>query len=202
MKFYKNHPVSWDTYYNYNHQAKPKVNTLHPEMPVADSYWVEKGRLMAGEYPGHANDKQALAKLEKFVRAGVDYFSDLTERGEYKLRPYDQHIKHLSKVHKTNLHYRRWAVRDLTTPKIARIGGILDDIDAAIKRGRVVYVHCFGGIGRTGTIIGCYLVRHGMTGQEALNHLDVLRLGTPDWERYSPETPKQQETVLNWRIGR
>ena len=31
-----------------------------------------------------------------------------------------------------------------------------------------VYVHCWGGIGRTGTVVGCWLVRHGMTGDEAL----------------------------------
>ena len=27
--------------------------------------------------------------------------------------------------------------------------------------GRKVYVHCWGGVGRTGTVVGCYLVRQG-----------------------------------------
>ena len=39
---------------------------------------------------------------------------------------------------------------------------ILDEIDGAILNGKTVYVHCLGGIGRTGTVVGCYLVRHGI----------------------------------------
>ena len=31
-----------------------------------------------------------------------------------------------------------------------------------------VYVHCWGGIGRTGTTVGCWFVRHGRTGDQAL----------------------------------
>ena len=34
--------------------------------------------------------------------------------------------------------------------------------------GKNVYVYCWGGIGRTSTAVGCWLVRHGMTGDEAL----------------------------------
>ena len=39
---------------------------------------------------------------------------------------------------------------------------ILDDVDAALADGGAVYVHCWGGIGRTGTVVGCWLVRHGL----------------------------------------
>ena len=31
-----------------------------------------------------------------------------------------------------------------------------------------MYLHCWGGVGRTGTVVGCWLVRHGRTGDEAL----------------------------------
>ena len=48
------------------------------------------------------------------------------------------------------------------------MASILDAIDAALDGGKTVYVHCWGGVGRTGTVVGCWLVRHGKTGDEAL----------------------------------
>ena len=59
-------------------------------------------------------------------------------------------------------------IPDTGNPKPAQVESILDTIDTAIAAGRRVYVHCWGGIGRTGTIVGCYLVRHGLTGDQAL----------------------------------
>ena len=76
---------------------------------------------------------------------------------------------------------------------------ILDAIDDAVERGRIVYVHCYGGVGRTGTVVGCYLVRHGRSGEEALAAIAEWRRNTPDGWRNSPETREQRELVLNWR---
>ena len=36
------------------------------------------------------------------------------------------------------------------------------EIDAALKRGRRVYVHCRAGIGRTGTAVACHLIEQGI----------------------------------------
>jgi protein-tyrosine phosphatase len=62
-----------------------------------------------------------------------------------------------------------------------------------------VYVHCFGGIGRTGTVVGCYLVRHGADAETALAEIARRRQGTPDGYRRSPETNEQRQFVLTWR---
>ena len=45
---------------------------------------------------------------------------------------------------------------------------ILDAIDEALDRGDPVYVHCLGGVDRTCTAAGCWLVRHGLTRDEPL----------------------------------
>jgi protein-tyrosine phosphatase len=63
------------------------------------------------------------------------------------------------------IEYRRYAVPDLGIPPRPGMVKILDEIDALLAAGRRVYVHCWGG---TGTVVGCYLVRHGKSADEAL----------------------------------
>ena len=45
---------------------------------------------------------------------------------------------------------------------------ILDHLRTRLDSGHKVYVHCWGGIGRTGTVVGCHLVEQGMTADQAL----------------------------------
>ncbi len=66
----------------------------------------------------------------------------------------------------------------------------LDTIDRLLDEGRTVYVHCWGGIGRTGTVVGSWLVRHQVTAPEqALDLLTELRASDRGaGHRRSPET--------------
>ena len=50
--------------------------------PIPDSYWVEPGRLLAGEYPRDRDDATSLIKLRRLLEAGITLFLDLTEEGE------------------------------------------------------------------------------------------------------------------------
>ena len=79
---------------------------------------------------------------------------------------------------------------------------ILNNIDRAVAKGSCVYVHCYGGIGRTGTVIGCWLVRHGLTGNQAIAKIGSWRRDTPDGWRESPETDAQRQMVRDWQPGR
>jgi protein-tyrosine phosphatase len=78
----------------------------------------------------------------------------------------------------------------------------LDEIDRSLARDLPVYVHCWGGKGRTGTVVGCYLARHGIaTGKSALDKINELRRNVPNWNEPSPETRQQCEMVALWQIG-
>ena len=168
--------------------------------PIPDSYWVQPGRLLAGEYPGALQDERARQKLRQLLEAGVSFFLDLTEEGEYGLKPYAPFLHEEAAALGCSTEHRRRPIRDMETPTQEEMAGILDTIDAALDAGHTVYVHCYGGIGRTGTVIGCYLVRHGMSGEEALEEIAGLRQGTPDGWKRSPETEPQRQMVQNWLV--
>jgi protein-tyrosine phosphatase len=90
-------------------------------------------------------------------------------------------------------------IRDVEVPTPAVMTEILDTLDAALAAGKKVYIHCWGGVGRTGTVVGCYLVRHGMPGEEAIRKIAELRKGTPDDWKTAPQTKAQRQMVLDWR---
>jgi hypothetical protein len=130
-----------------------------PPRPIPDSYWVIPGRLLAGEYPGHPSEEEAVRKLHRLLEAGVTCFVDLTEVGEHCLAPYASLLAQASGA--APVQHLRMAIRDAATPSEAEMVAILDAIDAQLAAGEVVYVHCYGGIGRTGTVVGCHLARDG-----------------------------------------
>lgn len=79
---------------------------------------------------------------------------------------------------------------------------ILDSIDAHISHAKPVYVLCWGGRGRTGTVVGCYLVRHKLSEpHEAVDMISELRRHTEDHDEPSPESRRQFEMGLSWALG-
>ena len=99
-------------------------------------------------------------------------------------------------THTPHIEYCRFPVRDMSIPSAPLMVAILDAISDAVAVGRGVYVHCWGGVGRTGTVIGCWYVRQGATGEAALARVSERRAGI---ERESPETDEQRDFVRTWR---
>ncbi len=161
-----------------------------PRGPIPGSYWVVPGKLAAGEYPGHPDPRGAREKLSLLRGAGIEFFVDLTEAGEYGLEPYEPYLDGARHV--------RYGVRDLGVPPVETMQAILAAIDASIEQGRAVYVHCYAGVGRTGTVVGCHLVRHGSSAGEALAAIAEWRRATPNAHRESPETREQRRFVAEW----
>ena len=81
---------------------------------------------------------------------------------------------------------------------------ILDAVDSALERHGSVYVHCWGGHGRTGTVIGCWLVRHGSTTVDAIALIDERRRPLPIYRANpsSPQTSEQHRFVQAWSPGK
>jgi hypothetical protein len=170
-----------------------------PERPTPDSYWVIPGRFLAGKYPSSLEPFLARQMIRAFLDCGIDYFLDLTEEGEGGLNFYIPYLKEAAAELGIAFTHKRFPIRDFSVPKPELIMEILDDLEKALADGHRVYLHCYGGTGRTGIVVGCYLVRHGMTGEQALKQIATWRKGTPDERRNSPETEAQRRMVLRWK---
>jgi hypothetical protein len=177
------------------------MRTEAPAKPTPNSYWVMPGRFLAGGYPGSGNNVETRSALRSLVLAGLTFFLDLTEEGEYGLEPYAPVLREEARLLERQIEYRRMPVPDGEVPSIDEMVRILDALDDALAAGRMAYLHCFAGVGRTATAVGCYLVRHGLGGQAALQEVYRLRYGRRVWwKRPGPNLP-QQTMVRNWSAG-
>jgi len=177
------------------------------DVPFDRSYWVEQGKLLAGCYPGDKNPKEAQAKLEGLLASGIRVVVNLMEEDElgHEGEPFVQYeitLQRLAREAETEVDCIRMPIQDLNTPRTEFMIEILDSIDQAISENKPVFVHCWGGKGRTGTVVGCYLARHGIaSGKEALQQITELRRNDPTLHQASPETDSQRSLVKHWRKG-
>ena len=147
---------------------------------------IEAGRLIAGRHPCALGADCAAAELRELVAEGVTLFVDLTRRGE--LEPYAGLVSEPAR-------YVNRPIVDFSTPTRDELVAILDEIDAELAADGVVYVHCWAGCGRTGVVVGSWLVRHGADPNEALRRIAEARgLGCP-------QTLEQRIFVLGWERG-
>ena len=168
--------------------------------PIENCYWVNKN-LLASEYPGHVKVAEARLRLRRFLAEGLDYFMDLTQVKE--LEPYNLLLEEEAGGLGLSPVYIRKPIVDYSTPTKSEMVEILDLIDSAIAGQRQVVIHCWGGVGRTGTVVGCYLVRQGLSGKDALQMLREHWKTVSREKRWhhpnTPESPAQHQMVLDWQ---
>ena len=175
---------------------------MHPDPPIPESYWVQPGQLLAGAYPIRvgAAEEAMRQRVRRFLAVGMTSFVDLTEAHECV--SYFPLLMAGVSEGTCPPAYQRLPIRNWDVPTPAMMIRILDAIDTALTEGQSVYVHCAGGIGRTGTVVGCYLVRHGMQGEAALAEIMRLRQAMPNSGDLSPRREPQRHMVQTWPSGR
>lgn len=176
-------------------------------VPFNRCYWISPDKLLAGCYPGSHNEKRANAKLQGLLNHGIRHVINLMEpdesdRAGNPFAPYDITMSSIADAEGMDITFGRMPITDLSIPTRDEMIHILDVIDTHINDGKAVYVHCRGGRGRTGTVIGCYLARHGLAvGKRALWMIQKLRKSVMDFNLSSPETIRQIDMVASWGKG-
>jgi len=85
-------------------------------------------------------------------------------------------------------------VPDFIAPSLTQVNKILQFISGSLSAGRPVGVSCGAGLGRTGTILACYLVSQGYEASAAINEVREKRPG-------SIETKSQEDAVEAYANG-
>ncbi|HJN26780.1 MAG TPA: dual specificity protein phosphatase 23 [Candidatus Latescibacteria bacterium] len=143
--------------------------------------WVIDGSLAACGHPGGSPYAGALEADLQIIRSqGIGLVVTLTET------PLDPQA-----LEKAGLRGIHLPVPDMTPPSLEAIDLFIDAADVAMQENLATLVHCRAGLGRTGTVVACYLVRAGLTGDEAIHQIRQLRPG-------SIETLEQEATVQDF----
>lgn len=187
-----------------------KITELTKNMilPFERTYWVIPGKLLAGEIPSAKDEKVRKNKVQNLVNMGFDTIVNLMEPNEMTfsgelLVNYTTDLQDYAKSIEKKVSVHNFPIKDLsiTTPDIMKqiITCIFNDIEA----GKKVYVHCWGGVGRTGTVIGCFLLEQKMaTTENVMETIAYLKRTTSIADRRSPETDEQMDFILNWPVLR
>lgn len=168
-------------------------STPWPHDEFVHAWWVEPGRLLAGEYPGHPDPARARLKVNLLVDAGVRTFVDLTTPADL-LDPYKPLVDEIADARRLDVRHEMFPIPDLGVVDDSEYDTITTAIEHELERGGV-YLHCWGGIGRTGTVVGCVLADEGLTYNQVLARLGELRRGSRKEARQAPEMPVQHDLI-------
>lgn len=146
-------------------------------VPIKNSYLIDKNlNLYAGEYPGDKDNEECRKKVSKNgYWHDFRYFFDLTEEGE--LNPYSRYLP-------DDKRYHRFPIQDCGIPaNTYSVHRLIEEIIYLGQHGGhgygKVYIHCWGGVGRTGTIVAClyaYLMKDEGLSADSLYEMAMQKL--------------------------
>eukprot|EP00928_Gymnodinium_smaydae_P084083 TRINITY_DN67335_c0_g1_i1.p1 TRINITY_DN67335_c0_g1~~TRINITY_DN67335_c0_g1_i1.p1 ORF type:complete len:268 (-),score=19.61 TRINITY_DN67335_c0_g1_i1:480-1256(-) len=139
--------------------------------PHATCNFLLPGVLLAGSFPGDRSEPEHSQKIAACLHAGVNTFICLQQESE--LSRFTPYMGRATEIYATMssdapLEFLKCEIPDGHITSKESLTAAISTIAFKIKEGRVVYVHCWGGHGRTGTLLCAFLVKvYGLTVDEA-----------------------------------
>ena len=142
-------------------------------MPAPDGFsWIDRPRLAAMAQP------YSLEEFQWLRDQGIQLIISLSEDAPRRMY-----------INETGLFSIHVPIEDLHAPTQEQIDQCLAAIIKGVANKFGVGVHCTAGLGRTGTMIACWLVQHdGLPARDAITRVRRLRPG-------SIETAEQEEAI-------
>jgi protein-tyrosine phosphatase len=165
-----------------------------PHDAILHAWWVEPGRLLAGEYPGARTAEKAAQKVRLLIDAGIDSIVDLTTPDDH-LDPYQEPLPAAAKEAERRIRHFAHPIPDMGVIDPEGYDAIIARILREMGSGRVVYVHCWGGKARTSTVVGCLLIDGGLDYDAAVARIAELRAGTRKAVDPCPESRSQHQVL-------
>ncbi|GLI65617.1 hypothetical protein VaNZ11_009183, partial [Volvox africanus] len=195
----------------------PKLPAKEMAGPTPWSNWAIPGRVIAGAYPASLDDAETEKILTTMLELGINTFVCLQAevnintpehawRAGHGLRPYIKdaqkilskaHEQGNSKITQQKIDFLHLPIIDGNVTTDSAMNRLAEDCMERILRGERLYIHCWGGHGRTGTLVAILLGRlYGLPYTNALRYTQAFHDSRvyPQGVR-SPQTPVQRAQV-------
>ncbi len=123
--------------------------------------------------------------------SSVNDFEFLKEKGLEAIVTLTEHPLSKVLIDEFGFSVKHIPIRDFHPPTLEQIEDFVTFSKCARAEGKKLVVHCEAGMGRTGTLLACYLVSKGYSATNAIEEVRIKRPG-------SIETTEQQEVVLEF----
>ena len=176
------------------------------QVPIDRSYWVKPGLFLAGAFPGHPDPEQATARIRAFLSVGIRTFVNLMfeherDHDDNLFVPYAPIVEREAERLGIEARCHRYRIQDVSTPSVELMDEIQATLRESFERNAPVYVHCWGGKGRTGQVVGVYLIEQGLaTSEDFVQVIAELRVADTGIGE-SPETQEQIDFVTSYVDG-
>ncbi|KAJ5075721.1 dual specificity protein phosphatase dsp8-related [Anaeramoeba ignava] len=168
--------------------------------PTKWSNWVIPDKLLASAYPGYLTEEKHNEILSSLYSKEISVYVNLME--SFELKRFRSYRDGLEKIHKEKsadfkLEFLHFPIEDGSITDDDNIDKFTDNLIEKLNSDVKMLVHCWGGHGRTGTIVSLILGKmYSLSPEEVFSRIQIYHDFRLDPRGFlSPETQIQRDQV-------